>query len=128
MKVKADQLSDAVMDELLAYSQEVTDELKEAVTEVTEQCLADIKQKAPVGKGKKSGAYKRGWKAKKAFESKEDIRFVIHNPKEYRLAHLLEFGHAKVNGGRVPGFAHILPAEQKAAVALENRAKVAVKR
>lgn len=118
-----EKLADAIVGELEAYNQEVTEQIKIAAKEVAEDCATDTKAKAPKGTGK----YRRGWKTKVAFESEDDIRVIVYNKTAPQLTHLLEFGHAKVNGGRVEGKPHIAPAEQKAAKAMLNKAKVAVK-
>ena len=120
--ISIEDLEDAVMRELIEYSDEVTEELKENVMQTAKECMQDIKKKAP----KLSGDYRKSWKVKKAYESATDIRVVIHSPKEYRIAHLLEHGHAKRGGGRVEGKPHIVPAAENAEKKLMRKVKIAV--
>lgn len=54
----------------------------------------------------------KSWTAKKVRETSQTLTMVVHSKNRYQLAHLLEYGHAKRNGGRVEGKAHIAPAEQ----------------
>lgn len=117
-------LYDAIETELAKYSQEVADQIKKDVQEVAKECLEEIKQKSP----KRTGKYRRGWRTEVVFESNEDLRIVIYNKTSWKLTHLLELGHAKVNGGRVEGRPHIGPAEQRAKKSLLEKAKVAVRR
>lgn len=62
----------------------------------------ELKDKSP----KKTGKYAKGW-----HYSKKGKTYTIKN-KIYCLTHLLEYGHAKVNGGRVNGMPHIKPVEK----------------
>lgn len=121
--VSIDGLADAIMEELNNYSEEVTEQIKKDVKKVANKCKKEIQANAP----KDRGEYASGWRAKVEFESSNDIRMVIHNAKMPGLAHLLENGHAKVNGGRVAGIPHIRPAEQNAEKELLGRVKVAVR-
>ena len=50
-----------------------------------------------------------------------------HHNKKYRLGHLLEYGHAKQNGGRTRSFPHWDKA-QKIADALDERIKGAIEK
>ena len=121
--IKIDDLVKAITEELSAYNQEITDGMKRDVKEVAKECAAEIKQKSPIDTGK----YKRGWKQKIMYESKDDIRVYVYNSSAPQLTHLLEYGHAKVNGGRVDGIPHIRPAEENADKKLMQKVKVVVK-
>lgn len=122
--IPIDKLATEIEAELAKYSQEVAEQIKIDVQEVAKECVAEIKQKSP----KRIGKYRRGWRKEVVYESDEDLRIVVHNKTSGQLTHLLEFGHAKVNGGRVDGRPHIGPAEQRAKKSLIEKAKVAVRR
>ena len=55
-----------------------------------------------------TGDYRKGWRAKKV-----NGKWVVHNATDYQLTHLLEKGHALVNGGRAKAYPHIKPVEQE---------------
>lgn len=97
-KVSVDGLADAVLDALRNYSKNVTDTMKNCVLSAAETCLQEIQEKSPV----QTGGYKQGWQNKVAYENGTGVRVVIYNEDNYQLTHLLEFGHANVNGGRTP--------------------------
>ena len=60
----------------------------------------------------KSGDYSRGW-TMGHFQAGADVGYRVKNEDNYQLTHLLEKGHAKVNGGRVSAKVHIRPVETK---------------
>lgn len=122
MSIPIDGLAEAIAAELQDYQQEVVDDLKDSVHDAAKACLKEIKANSPAD----SGDYRKGWKLKTAYESGNDIRLQVYNKDHYQLTHLLEDGHANVDGGRTPGKPHIGPAADNAAVALEKNVKVKV--
>lgn len=116
-------LASAIAKEMEEYRQDVTDGLKQEIKKVAKECKNEIQQNAP----ELTGDYKKSWRVKEAYESAEGIRVVVHSKNEYRLAHLLEYGHAKRNGGRVEGKPHIQPAEQHAEEKLMKKVKVVIR-
>ncbi|MED3540657.1 HK97 gp10 family phage protein [Bacillus toyonensis] len=88
--------------ELQRYANVVEEELLTAQEKVADVAVEKLKQGSP----KKTGAYRKGWRKKK-----EGNGVVLHNT-QGQLTHLLENGHAKVGGGRVPAQVHIRPVEE----------------
>lgn len=123
IKISADQLGITIQGELAAYSEEVAEGIRKEIKEVAKETVATLKTTSP----RDTGEYARGWSYRVEFESREDIRMRIYNRTKPQLTHLLEYGHAKTNGGRVEGKPHIRPAEQEAEKKLEGAVKVVVK-
>ena len=122
MGVKVDDLSKAIQEELNAYSDDLMDGIRKEVAAVAKNCVAEIKAASP----EDTGEYKAGWRVVKSYESDDDIRLTVHNKGHAQRTHLLEDGHANVDGGRTPGTPHIGPAADNAAAALEGRIKVVI--
>lgn len=64
----------------------------------------ELKQTSPRRKGRGGGRYARGWTYTKTANG-----FVIHNKTDYQLAHLLEYGHDIVRGGKKVGDSDPIP-------------------
>lgn len=122
MGVKVDGLVKAIQEELNAYSEDLMEGIRKEVTVVAKSCVAEIKAASP----EDTGEYKDGWRVAKSYESDDDIRLTVHNKGHAQRTHLLEDGHANVDGGRTPGTPHIGPAADNAAAALEGRIKVVI--
>ena len=111
-KVKVDDLSKAILEELKNY-EGVTDEAAwNGVSDTSKTALQELRSAHPSGSGRYGSwdKYNRGWTVKK---TKRDKTATIHNATDYQLTHLLEKGHAKVNGGRTRAFPHIAPVAEK---------------
>lgn len=124
MAIKIDDLASALVSELEYYESGVTEEVKKSVRAATKACIAELKSTSP----SLTGSYAGGWRGKVAFESPMDIRVQVHNATDYQITHLLEDGHAKVNGGRVPAYPHIGAAADNASELLEKDVKIRIGR
>ncbi len=114
-----DDLADLVMDGLREYSELADTAMKKAVRKTANSVKKEISENAP----KRTGRYAKSWTAKKTKENSHTLEMTVHSKNRYQIAHLLEHGHAKRNGGRVPGKPHIAPAEENGADLLESLIK-----
>lgn len=111
-----DDLADLVMDGLREYSELADTAMKKAVRKTAASVKKEISENAP----KRTGTYAKSWATKKVTENSHKLEITVHSKNRYQLAHLLEYGHAKRNGGRVNGKPHIAPAEENGADLLES--------
>ena len=115
-RVTVDQLASAVMRELDDYADTTTEGVKSAVKKAANTVKKEISATAPV----RSGKYAKSWRTKTTKESSSSLEVTVYSPTRYMLAHLLEHGHAKRNGGRVAARPHIVAAEQNGIEELEE--------
>ena len=117
------QMADAIMEDLKKYAEVAAADMKTAVEDSAKLVKQRINSSAPV----RTGKYAKSWKTKVTKESANALVITVHSPTRYMLAHLLENGHAKRGGGRVPGSPHIKPAEKAGIEKLEQDLERALK-
>lgn len=118
MKTTADNLDKAVMAELDEYAGMLKEDIATAQKTAAKKAIKELKRNSP-GKGK----YGKGWKSKTSM-TRTGATTVIYQGDKPGLAHLLEYGHPIVSGGRTVGqaraFPHVDPAEEDAAANYEQ--------
>lgn len=108
LKISIDGLADAVAKELEDYNKLTVDVMRKAVDRAGKTVRDEIKSNAPVLTGK----YAKSWTMRNTRQTSTSLVVTVYSPSRYMLAHLLEHGHAKRNGGRVRAIPHIAPAEE----------------
>ena len=105
-----DGLSDAVQAALEEYGDLAKEVTRDTVRKVAKTCRQEIREASP----RRNGRYAKGWRISETVSPNGDVAETVYNAAAPNLTHLQENGHAKVNGGRVEGKAHIAPAERQA--------------
>lgn len=115
-KVKVDQLAKEIektLEDFVGVTEEACDK---GVRETAKDAVQALRNAHPSGSGKYGSwdEYNSGWKV---IQTKTDKRYhrkaTIHNETHYQLTHLLENGHALVQGGHTGKFPHIAPVAEK---------------
>ena len=111
-----DDLASEIMKGLTEYAELADFAMKKAVRQTAASVKKEISANAPT----RTGKYAKSWITKKTAENSHKLEMVVHSKDRYQIAHLLEKGHAKRNGGRVEGKPHIAPAEEHGEDLLES--------
>lgn len=109
-------LAEAVGGILADYAQVIGEALRESMREEAKKGIAKLKKTSPRSSGPASMGkkhYADQWAAREELTRVTAKVTVYNKAPTYRLAHLLENGHAKRGGGRTPGNPHIKPVEDK---------------
>lgn len=115
--IKPDQLAKEIEQALADFAGVTEEACDKGVSETAKEAVEALRNAHPAGSGDYGSwdkRYNKGWKV---MQTKTDKRYhrkaTIHNATDYQLTHLLEKGHAKVNGGRTRAFPHIAPVAEK---------------
>ena len=95
---------------LLEYGDAVNDAVQDILPDVAKETVEMLKATSP----SKTGKYAKGWSVENWKNSKNYTGVTVYNKTGGYLTHLLEFGHAKQNGGRTKAMPHIAAAEEYA--------------
>ena len=117
--IKSSDLAKVVAKQLDEYGELADNAMKKSVRKTANSVRKEISANAPV----RTGKYAKSRTTKKTAENSHKLEMVVHSKDRYQIAHLLEKGHAKRNGGRVAGRPHIAPAEQHGEELLETLLK-----
>lgn len=120
MKTTINNLDKAFMDVLNEYKSACDVNADEAVKYTAKEAVQELRKANPPGSGKYGSwkAYNKGWTVT---QTKKDKSATVHNKDHYQLTHLLEKGHALVQGGRSKAFPHIAPVAEQAEETLMQR-------
>ena len=123
MKVDVEDAAKSILDILNDYVGVTEEAAGAGVIKTAEWCVEQLRQAHPDGSGDWSSwdEYNSGWnRTKLKADKKKGYTDIVHN-QHYQLTHLLENGHALVNGGRARAFPHIAPVAEKAEdILIEN--------
>lgn len=117
--VTIDNLAAEIVLAVQQYTDDVAADIELELAQTAKHVLEDVTASSPVD----TGEYRKGWRIKREAFSSGKVRYIVYQKSKPRLAHLLEFGHAKASGGRVEGRPHIRPAYDRHVPKMADRIK-----
>lgn len=126
-KIAVTELADQMTEILKSYGEEVDHIVDEKARSTMKELVRTTKKDAPVNTRSQGKHYKDQISSRtlKSDTHKKSYLWYVNGDK-YRIAHLLNNGHALRNGGRVPGDNHITRNAQIAIETYEREVKEAI--
>lgn len=124
--IKPDDLAAAITEILADYRDVVNKDVENVTKAMGAATRERVKQESKDKNLVRTGRYLKSWRVKVKTKGDKTEATIYATAPRYRLTHLLEYGHATANGGRVNGQPHIGPAEQWAVSEYERALKEAI--
>lgn len=105
LKIGVSDFRDAINEILAEYGDQAREAVELACKDTARETAKEL-QSAGTFKGGKE--YRKGWTSKVEL-TRTGATAIVYNKAKPGLSHLLEFGHAKRNGGRTTAFNFIAP-------------------
>lgn len=127
-KISISDLNDSIFKVLSEYKENIDEEVKETANKIAKEAKEDLMNDSPISKKERSQKYYKGWAIKKKINKNGKYVLAIWNKTNYRLTHLLEFGHNVKNGGKVKAVPHIRKVEEKMSKEFEEELKKKIRK
>jgi hypothetical protein len=116
MRISVDELSKAIETAVSDYIGVTEEAAAKGCKETADKACEELHTATPPGAERYGSwdAYNNDWMVTEDKKKKRGVSYIVHNRNHYRLAHLLEKGHAIKGGGRARAFPHIAPIANKA--------------
>ena len=123
MSVSVERMADEIAKMLTEYEAAIVKNVDASGKTVADKGAKQLRQTSP----KRTGKYAKSWGVTREDSSfGENAKYIIHNKKHYRVAHLLEHGHVMANGKRTKAIPHIKPVEEQVIREYEKKVREAI--
>lgn len=123
MSVSVERMADEIAKMLTEYEAAIVKNTDACGKAVANAAAKKLRQTSP----KRTGKYAKSWGVTREDSSfGENAKYIIHNKKHYRVAHLLEHGHVMANGKRTKAIPHIKPVEEQVIREYEKKVREAI--
>lgn len=123
MSVSVERMADEIAKMLTEYEAAIVKNVDASGKAVADKGAKQLRQTSP----KRTGKYAKSWGVTREDSSfGENAKYIIHNKKHYRVAHLLEHGHVTANGKRTKAIPHIKPVEEQVIREYEKKVREAI--
>ena len=102
------------------YTDEVIEVTNKAINKVAYSSVKKLKVAGDFKDRREAKGYRATWSQKQGKGFLGITPRTVYNSKNYRLTHLLEYGHVTRNGRRAKAYPHIEPVEQEGVKELEQ--------